>query len=155
MTVRSSARNNSSPTGRIFMKFGIWVFFEKLSRNFKCLWTRTTIKGILHDDQHTFSIISRSFLLKIKKSHVEVVENLETHFFHSITVFENHAVYEIMWENVVESCRPQMAIRRMRLACWLPKTTKHTQVFTQYFSNATMVVRTRLSVTLYVHRLSC
>ena len=32
MSVRLSARNNSAPTGRIFMKFDIWVFFENLSR---------------------------------------------------------------------------------------------------------------------------
>ena len=33
--VRLSAWNNSAPTGRIFMKFDIWVFFETLSRKFK------------------------------------------------------------------------------------------------------------------------
>jgi hypothetical protein len=35
MSVCSSAWNNSAPTGRIFMKFGIWVFFEDLSRKFQ------------------------------------------------------------------------------------------------------------------------
>jgi hypothetical protein len=34
---------------------------------------------------------------------------------------ENSAVYEIMWKNVVEPDRPQMAIRRLRFACWIPK----------------------------------
>ena len=29
-----SAWSNSAPTGRIFMKFGIWEFFEKLFRRF-------------------------------------------------------------------------------------------------------------------------
>jgi len=33
--VRPSARNDSVPTGRIFMKFDIWVFFENLPRKFK------------------------------------------------------------------------------------------------------------------------
>ena len=33
--VRPSARDNSAPTGRIFMKFDIWVFFENLLRKFK------------------------------------------------------------------------------------------------------------------------
>ena len=32
-----SACNNSAPTGRIFMKFGICAFLECLSRNFKFL----------------------------------------------------------------------------------------------------------------------
>jgi hypothetical protein len=28
-----------------------------------------------------------------------------------------------MWNNIVESDRPQMTIRRMRTACWIPKAT--------------------------------
>jgi hypothetical protein len=36
--------------------------------------------------------------------------------------FENRAVCEIMWKNIVDTSRPQMTIRRMRIACWIPKT---------------------------------
>ena len=36
MSVHPSARNNSAPTGRTFMTFDNWVFFENLSRKFKC-----------------------------------------------------------------------------------------------------------------------
>jgi hypothetical protein len=32
MSVRPSAWNNSAPTGRIFVKFDIWRFFETMSR---------------------------------------------------------------------------------------------------------------------------
>jgi len=32
-------------------------------------------------------------------------------------------VYEIMWENIVERSRAQMAIWRMRVACWITKAT--------------------------------
>jgi hypothetical protein len=35
MSVCPSVWDNSAPTGRIFMKFGIWLFFENLSREFK------------------------------------------------------------------------------------------------------------------------
>jgi hypothetical protein len=35
LSVRPSTWKNSAPTGRIFMKFDIWVFFENLSRKFK------------------------------------------------------------------------------------------------------------------------
>jgi len=28
-----------------------------------------------------------------------------------------------MWKNTVEGERPQMAIWRMRIACWIPKAT--------------------------------
>jgi hypothetical protein len=48
-----------------------------------------------------------------------------------------------------------MAIRRMRISYWMPKTTNtHPEYVTLYFSTATMVERTRLNVTLYVHFLS-
>jgi hypothetical protein len=36
---------------------------------------------------------------------------------------ENRAVYEIMWKNMVERGRPQMAVWRMRIACWITKAT--------------------------------
>jgi len=34
------------------------------------------------------------------------------------TIFcENLSVYDTMWKNIVERGRPQMTIRRMRIAC--------------------------------------
>jgi hypothetical protein len=36
--------------------------------------------------------------------------------------FENRAICEIMWKNMVKPAGPQMTIWRMRIACWLPKT---------------------------------
>ena len=54
----------------------------------------------------------------------QVLEKHETHvlFFNNF-FFLNRAVYEIVWENVVERDRPQMTIRRIRIACWIPKAT--------------------------------
>ena len=41
--------------------------------------------------------------------------------------FENNAVYELMWKNIVETVRLQMTWR-MRIACWTPKATNtHTR----------------------------
>jgi len=34
---------------------------------------------------------------------------------------ENHVSYEIMYERIVEPDRPQLAIWRMVIACWIPK----------------------------------
>jgi len=48
-------------------------------------------------------------------------ENHKTHFVFSNFFSENRTVYEKMWKNIVERGRPQMTIRHMRLACWLPK----------------------------------
>ena len=59
----------------------------------------------------------------------KVVENVKTHILGSVTFFpKNLAVYEIMWKNIVERCRSQMTIWRMRIACWIPNAIKtHSQ----------------------------
>jgi len=37
--------------------------------------------------------------------------------------FENRAVCEIIWKNIVVPGRPQMSLWRMRPACYIPKAT--------------------------------
>jgi len=37
---------------------------------------------------------------------------IKTHILCSTTFFENRAVYDMMWNNMVEPGRPQMAIKR-------------------------------------------
>jgi len=49
-----------------------------------------------------------------------------------------------------------MTIWCMRIACWIPKSTVTRRLcIIRCFSTATLVARTRLYVTLYVHCLSC
>jgi len=70
--------------------------------------------------------------------------------------FRKGAVYEIMRKNMAEPNRLHMTIRRMRTSCWIPTTTDTSVTFHTYcVSMATMVMRKRLHVTLYVHRHSC
>jgi hypothetical protein len=45
----------------------------------------------------------------------------KTHFTLSLFFSENWAVYEVMWVNTVVGDRPHMTIRRLRIACWIPK----------------------------------
>ena len=52
-SVRLSAWNNSAPTGRIFMKFDIWIFFESLSRKFKFHYNLIRITVTLHENRYT------------------------------------------------------------------------------------------------------
>jgi len=54
----------------------------------------------------------------------EIVEKIQTYILFSIFFFLNRAVYEISWANIVDRCRPQMAIWRMRIACRIPKSTR-------------------------------
>jgi len=53
----------------------------------------------------------------------KVVEMRKTHILCSVTFSENRTVHEIMWKNIVEGGGPQMAIWRMRVACWIFKTS--------------------------------
>jgi hypothetical protein len=71
--------------------------------------------------------LSYQFFLEWETFQVNVCrKNQNTHFVFSIFLsffFENPAVYELMWKNIVRRSRPQMAIWRIRVACWIPKGT--------------------------------
>ena len=67
-------------------------------------------------------IIPRSVLLKMRNVlDKSCRENQNTHFEFSNFFFENRAVYEIMWQNILETSRPQIKIWRMCIACWITK----------------------------------
>jgi len=51
-------------------------------------------------------------------------ENQNTLFVFKIFFFENLAVYEIMWKNIVERGRSQMTIWRMRISCQIKVKVK-------------------------------
>jgi hypothetical protein len=38
--------------------------------------------------------------------------------------FENHAIYEIMWKNIVQPDRPYVIMWLMHIAGWIPEDTK-------------------------------
>jgi len=64
------------------------------------------------------------FFLEWEMFQTAVVEEIKTHILHSVTSFiENHAVYEIMWKNIVQPGRPQMTVRRMHIALYITKVT--------------------------------
>ena len=43
-------------------------------------------------------------------------------------IFEDRAVWEMMWTNSMEQDRPQRTIRRMRIARWLFTAFQHSAV---------------------------
>jgi hypothetical protein len=53
--------------------------------------------------------------------HTRVVEKIKPHIFFSKAFFTHRAFYEITWKNMAEPDAPQMAVRRMRFACWISK----------------------------------
>jgi hypothetical protein len=61
-----SAWNSLAPTGQIFMKFDLLVFFENLSRKVKFHYNLTRITGVWQEEQYTFLIIFCWFLLRMR-----------------------------------------------------------------------------------------
>ena len=59
---------------------------------------------------------------------VNAVENLKIQTLCSIASFPENPVFcDIMWKNIVEPDKPQMAVWRMRIAYWMPKAINTTQ----------------------------
>jgi hypothetical protein len=83
----------------------------------------TRISGPLHKNPHTCLIISHSFLLVMINFQDKFVRKIKPQILCPITFFFNLAAYRIMWKDAVEMGRPQMTIRHMRIACWIPKAT--------------------------------
>ena len=107
MSVRPSAWNDSAPTGRIFMKFDIWGFFENLSWKFKFHYHLTVITATVHEDRYTFTLISRSVLFRMRNvSDKSGRENQNTHFLFSYSPPRKSCR---LWDNVEKYCRAGQA----------------------------------------------
>jgi len=76
--------------------------------------------GTLHEGQCTFSIISPYN----EKCFTKTLYRRSKHTFYvQYFFFENPAVYETRWKNILEPSRAQVIIWRMRISCWTPKAT--------------------------------
>jgi len=120
-----SAWNTLASTGRIFMKFYIWLFFENLAK----------IQLLLKSDKYNIYftwrpkyivIISHSILLGMRNVSDKRCRN-QTH------IIYNNLFWKLchLWN--VEQGRPQMIIWCMRIACWILKATNahiHTHTHT-------------------------
>jgi len=67
--------------------------------------------------------ISRPFILRTKNVSGKSFGENQTHILCSITLFRKTYGYEVMWENVVEPCWPEMTSWRKRISCWINKVT--------------------------------
>jgi len=103
-------------------KFNNWLFFRKSVEKI-CLfktwqeWRVLYMKTNVH-----FVIVSLSILLKLRNVSDKICRENQTHVTFSdlfFFFFENRAVYEIMWKNILEPDRPQMGIWHMRIARWI------------------------------------
>ena len=74
----------SAATGRIYVKFDIWVFFEKLSGKFKFHENVTKIMSTSHEDLCTFMSISGSVLLTDRHTPDKFVEKIRIYVLYSV-----------------------------------------------------------------------
>jgi len=102
----------------------IWYFeyFSKnQSRKFEFLSNLTRTTDTLLEDVRTFRR-AHWILLGMRSAGNTVLYKINTHILCSISFF-NRVVYEIMWENTVETDRPQTTIWQIRIAYRIPKAT--------------------------------
>jgi hypothetical protein len=153
MSVRPSVRPSvrKEQLGFNWMDFHeIWNLsvFRKPVEKIQVSLTLTRIKSTVHEDQYTFLTISPSVRLRTKNVSGKV-EKIETFYVQEKNVFFRKPCR--LWDNVenfVERGRTHMTVRRIRIACWIPKATNtHAVSKTYCFSTAKMIARTRLSVT--------
>jgi hypothetical protein len=88
-----------------------------------------SLTGTLHEEGCAFVVGSVSASSSQNEkcctpnvAHQSCTENQNTHFVFG-NFFFNRAVNQILWKDMVERGRPQMAIWRMRFAWWTPKAT--------------------------------
>ena len=103
------------------------------------------------------------YLFTYNYDNISLTCSLNEKFFRQIKI-ETNALYlyffrkprnlwDIVEKKLGQPDRPQMTIRHMRIACWIPKaTTTNSQICnTDWFPTVTTVTLTRMSVMLYVH----
>jgi hypothetical protein len=77
--------------------------------------------GTTHEDHWTLLIIYYPVLLGMRNvSDKSCRHNQNTHFMFNNFFITNHAIYEIMWKNIVQPDRPQMTTWHMCIARWIP-----------------------------------
>ena len=94
------------------------------------IWDHSTLTTVLLRSPlymktyiHVLSYLAQFFLDR-EMFQITVVQKIKTHilcchFF----FFEDRAVNEIMWKNIVERGRPQITIQRIRIAFWIHNVT--------------------------------
>jgi hypothetical protein len=67
----------------------------------------------------------------------QVGEKIKTHILRPVAFFfENHAVYEIMWKNIVDPGRLHMPIWLMRMVGWIQTHTQTMQYILLFHCNS-------------------
>jgi hypothetical protein len=100
----------------------IWYLsvFRKFIKKVQVSLISNNNKGTLRKETYEFFIFrTRNISYKICKKINTILCSIAFFFF-----FRKSCLYEIMWKYIAEPNRPQMIIRRLRIACSIPKDTR-------------------------------
>ena len=125
ISVRPSARNNSSTTRRILIKFDIGIFFAKCVQKIQVPSKSEKNNWYFTCRPIDLMIVPRSFLFRIFFPQTKAVEKMKTHLLCSITFFRKSCR---LWDYVANlGTTTQITdgnkIRRLRFSCWVLKAT--------------------------------
>jgi hypothetical protein len=62
-------------------------------------------------------ITPRLVLFDMTDGETKMAQKIKTHILALINLFENRAVYDILWTKMVELNRPRMTVWDMRISC--------------------------------------
>ena len=152
MSVRPPARNSAAATGQIFHEIWYVSILRKYVEEFEVslksdrnngylTWTPVyvynNILWILHRTSNISDKIHILYWVTFFRKTCRLCDNVEKY----------GGARQATYDNI---------IRRMRFACWIIKATHTLRICNTYCSStATVVTRTRVNITLYVHCLSC
>ena len=116
--------SDSATTGRISWNF-IFVYFL-ICRGNSSFINILQVEQVFHMkiNIHFWSYLAQ-FFLEWEMFQTKVVEKIKTHILYSVTPFFKKKSFRL-WdnvENIVQPDRPRMTTWRMRISCWIPKTT--------------------------------
>jgi len=155
LSVCPSVWNNCVLTGRIFIKFDIWVFLENLSRKFKFHQDMTRVLYV-KTNTYLLPYLAQLFL-EWEMFRTNVIEEIKTYVFCPITFVSRIVSFMRQCGKILYSQRSHRW--QYGSHCMLDNWGyKHIlRICNTYcFSSATMVTRTRLYVTLhYTAYLTC
>jgi hypothetical protein len=107
------------PLDRLYRNF-IFEDFRNLLRKLKFHYNLTRTTSILYEDQCKFIMRSRIILLRVRNVSDKSCRKYHNKNFISNNFYsENRVVYKIMWKNVVQPDRTQMANNNTQGRCEL------------------------------------
>jgi hypothetical protein len=102
------AWNNTTLTGLVFTKFGIWGFFENLPGKLQFHWNMIRMKGTSYEDLCTFILIFCWNHRGMRKLSDRKCRKNKTHFLFNKFFGKSCVFFEMMLKNIVGPDRPKM-----------------------------------------------